>query len=172
MASATVSYLPSRATLWRRVLVRAFWIPRRRWTRLLLGPVLLATGVALVWGATPTRLSPLGLFGGMLGGIGLGWTLWPLFGAGLAVALSSRVRRHRAPVRLTVEAGVLELARGEDRTLYALADLERIERLAGEHWVAFRGGRWVVIPAVAAEGEPRALLRALMQRRSGSRVDR
>ena len=131
MTTATLSYLPTRAALWRRALVRQFCIPKRRWSRVLVGPALVLCGVALVSGATPMELSPLGLFGGTVTGIGLGWTLWPFLGAWLAVTLSARVRRGRAPVRLTVGGGVLELVRGEDRTLFALADLERVERVAG-----------------------------------------
>ena len=70
--TTTLSYLPTRATLWRRVLVRQFRVPRRRWGRALLGPVLVLTGVGLVSGATPMEVTPLGLFGGILTGIGAG----------------------------------------------------------------------------------------------------
>lgn len=161
--TTTLSYVPSRGALWRRVLVRAFWFPRKRWARLLVGPLLVVLGVGLVSGATPSQVTPLGSFGGMLAGIGLGWTLWPVLGAALAVAVSARVRRQRAPIRLTVDGGVLELVRGEERTLYALADLVRVERLGGEHWLHFRGDRWVVVPGAAAEGDPKRLLEAVVR---------
>ena len=163
MSTATLTYLPTRVTLWRRTLVREFWIPRRRWGRMLVGPALALVGIGLVSGATPLEFSPLGVFGGALTGIGLGWTLWPFLGAWIAVVLSARIRRVRAPVRLTVDGGVLELVRGEDRSLFALADLERVERLAGEHWLHFRGDRWVIVPAVAAEGDPGELLGLVVQ---------
>jgi hypothetical protein len=163
MVTATLSYVPSRTTLWRRALVREFWIPRRRWARLSVGPGLVLAGIGLVSGATPREISPLGLFGGALVGIGIGWASWPFLGAWLAVTLSARVRKGRAPVRLTAGGGVLELVRGDDRLLFALTDLERVDRLAGEHWLHFRGDRWVVVPAAAEEGDPEELLRVIVE---------
>ena len=160
MASASLTYVPTRRILWRRTLVRHYWVPRPRWSRLLTGPALVVLGIVLVSGATPTELSAVGLFGGALIGIGLGWTAWPLVGAWLAVTRSARVLL-RAPVRLTVGNGLLELVRGEDRALFALGDLVRVDWLAGEHWLQFRGERWVIVPARATDGDPAALLAAI-----------
>jgi hypothetical protein len=156
----TIGYVPTRTMLWRRTLVRQFWVPRRRWTRLAVGPGLVLAGFAVVSGSAPMELSPLGLLGGALVGIGLGWTLWPFAGAWLAVTRSPRVLA-RVPVRLTVEGGALELVRGEERLLFALADLERVDRLAGERWLRFKGERWVVVPDGVSEGDAAAFLAAI-----------
>lgn len=146
----SLTYVPGRAVLWRRTLVRYYRVPRRRWDRLLLGPTLAVGGLGLVFSATPGEITALGLFGGALTGIGLGWTLWPFVGAWIAVTRSPRVL-VRAPVRVSVAEGLLEIVRGEDRALFALADLERVHRFGGEHWLEFRGDRWVVLPTRADE---------------------
>lgn len=151
--STTLEYTPTRRILWLRVLVREFLVPRPKWGRLLVGPELILLGVIGIAAATVTDTSAIGLVSGALVGIGLGWASWPLAGAWLAVSRAGTVR-HRKPIQLAVSAGTVELVRGEDRRVFPLEDLERIDTVGGENWLRFRGDRVLIVPSIAAKGDP------------------
>lgn len=163
--STTLEYTPTRRILWLRVLVREFLIPRPKWGRLLVGPELMAVGALGIFLATMWDSSALGLVSGALVGIGLGWASWPLAGAWLAVSRAGTVR-HRKPVKLTVSAGVVELVRGDDRRIFPLEDLERIETVGGENWLRFRGDRVLIVPGTADVGDPAVFLDIVRTNRS------
>lgn len=165
MNPPTLVYTPSRRVLWLRVLVREFLIPYTRWRRLIVGPALIAFGAFGVVLATLWDSGALGLVSGAMIGIGLGWASWPLAGAWLAVTRSGSVRVRR-PIRLVLTSGVVELVRGEDRRLFPLEALERIETIGGEHWLRFVGDRVAILPASASEGDPAAFLAAVRAYRS------
>jgi hypothetical protein len=158
----TLVYTPSRTLLWLRVLVRELLIPERRWGRMLVGPFFLAFGALGIVLGPALGSSALALVSGSLCGIGLGWASWPLAGAWLAVMRNPRVRK-RQPIRLTLTTGVIDLVRGDDRRVFPLDDLERMDRVGGEWWLRFRGGRFVILPRSVSEGDPKlflALIRA------------
>lgn len=163
--STTLEYTPTRRILWLRVLVREFLIPRPRWGRLLVGPELIAVGTFGIVCATLWDSSALGLVSGALVGIGLGWASWPLAGAWLAVSRAGTVR-HRKPVHLAVSAGAVELVRGEDRRVFSLEDLERIDTVGGEHWLRFRGERVLIVPGITTSGDPDLFLDIVRANRS------
>lgn len=150
-------YTPSRTLLWLRVLVRELLVPETRWGRLLVGPFLIAFGAVGVLVGPMVDSSALGLVSGSLVGIGLGWASWPLAGAWLAVTRSRSVRR-RVPIRLSLTTGVIDLVRGGDRRVFPLDDLERMDKLGGEWWLRFRGGRIVIVPRRVSEGDPQLFL--------------
>jgi hypothetical protein len=158
----TLVYMPTRTLLWLRVLVREFLIPEIRWAKLLVGPFFLAFGGLGVVLAPAFQSSALGLVSGSLAGIGLAWASWPLAGAMLAVNRNPKVR-WRQPIRLTLTTGVIDLVRGDDRRIFPLDDLERMDRVGGEWWLQFRGGRILILPRTVSEGDPKlflALIRA------------
>lgn len=165
MNPPTLVYTPSRRVLWLRVLVREFLIPRTRWQRLIVGPAMIAVGALGVVLTTFWDSGALGLVSGALIGIGLGWASWPLAGAWLAVTRNAAVRA-RSPIRLVLTSGVVELVRGDDRRLFPLETLERIDTVGGEHWLRFVGGRVAILPATAREGDPAAFLAAVRAYRS------
>lgn len=165
MQAPTLSYTPTRRGLWLRVLVREFLVPRPRWGRLLVGPQLMAVGGILIALGSMWESSALGLVGGALVGIGVGWMSWPLAGAWLAVTRAGAVRR-RVAVTLVLTNGAIELQRGEDRRLFPLEDLERIDTIGGEHWLRFRGERAVMVPNRVAQGEPGAFVAAVRSQRA------
>jgi hypothetical protein len=126
----------------------------------MVGPFFLLFGLVGVLLGPMMGSSALGLVSGSFMGIGLGWASWPLAGAWLAVMRNPRVR-HRQPIRLTLTTGVIELTRGDDRRIFPLDDLEAMDRVGGEWWLQFTGGRLVIVPRKTAEGDPRLFLAAI-----------
>lgn len=171
MTEPTLVYVPTRRSLWLRVLVREFLFPRPQWARLLVGPELIVVGGIGILLASMWQSAALGLVSGALAGIGVGWASWPLAGAWFAVMRSRGVRR-RQPVRLVLTNGAIELRRpnpegaGEDRRLFPLEDLERIESIGGEYWLRFRGNRALMVPARVREGDAGSFLAAIRSYRS------
>jgi hypothetical protein len=165
MTEPTLVYVPTRRSLWLRVLVREFLFPKPQWARLLVGPELIAVGGAGILLASMWQSSAFGLVSGALVGIGLGWASWPLAGAWFAV-LRSRAVRRRQPVKLVLSNGAIELLRGEDRRLFPLEDLERIEAIGGEYWLRFRGDRALMVPVRVRQGDAGSFLAAIRSYRS------
>ncbi|MEQ1507111.1 MAG: hypothetical protein ABMB14_33090 [Myxococcota bacterium] len=165
MSPPILVYTPTRRGLWLRVLVRELLFPQTRWARLLVGPELITLGLVGILLASLWDSSALGLVSGALVGIGLAWASWPLAGAWLAVTRNGAVRR-RGPVRLVLTSGAVELVRGDDRRLFPLEDLERIETIGGEHWLRFRGERALMIPTRVSEGDANAFVAAIRGYRS------
>lgn len=160
MVPPTLEYTPTRRGLWLRVLVREFLVPRPRWARLLVGPEMMAVGAVGVGLASMWDSAALGLVSGTLVGIGVGWMSWPLAGAWLAVTRAGAVRR-RGPVKLVLTNGAIELQRADDRRLFPLEDLERIDSIGGEHWLRFAGDRAVMVPNRVSQGDPSAFVAAI-----------
>ncbi|MEZ4235519.1 MAG: hypothetical protein R3F59_05025 [Myxococcota bacterium] len=165
MNEPTLVYVPSRRVLWLRVMVREFFYPRAQWGRLLVGPALIAVGTVGIGLSQLWQSSALALVSGALIGIGIGWSSWPLAGASLAV-MRSKMVRNRQPVRLVLTHGAIELVRGDDRRLFPLEDLERIEAIGGEHWLRFRGNRALLVPGKVRQGDVGSFLAAIRSYRS------
>jgi hypothetical protein len=162
-----VEYVPGRRTLWRWALLRTFWFPTPRWSRLAVGPALSGAGATMIFGVGPFTSIAWGELGGALLGIGMVWTVWPFLGALFAVTRSAAVAR-RTPIRLSVLGQVLELVHDDDRVLFALADLVEVREVLGETFALFHGDRAVLLPNHATSGSPEAL-RALLRARLPAR---
>lgn len=162
MNHPTLVYTPAPTLLWLRVLVREFMMPEVRVGRLLAGPALLVLGFAgMVWGRTGENAGFV-LGGSVLVGVGLGWSSWPLAAAALSV-LRNGGPRQRKPIKLLLTAGVIELTVGEARRLFPLDELEaRSPASTGDLWLRFRGNRYLLLPAVADEGDPALFLSAVL----------